>query len=324
MMKKVFYIFLILIYSLINISVAQDTTSVEIEEEEIRQDDYEEEIVATDTASNEDQGPVIEEKKGPSPFWLLFEKFQFNVNSGYGLTRWRSQSFIYDNPSGGVDNSDKVKYKGTGLNVPFHFQILYDFGRVRFGAGASMDFYFMKKLRPSAREDVVPEGTVGSGSFRKIYGHIDYKYFQNRMYVYSADLEVGMFKGSSKVNTAGNGMRPFINVGIKLERKYSEYFRMYLKPSLEYKTQPFKVDVAGVPLNNHNQITLYVVWGISYSIPILPKCPVPGCKVRLHHYHKNRMFRGNPFHRLQNPDYGEEDKTLIKFRGKNKKRLDPF
>jgi hypothetical protein len=295
----------------VNIEKDPDLDEVEPNPEEAQK-------TLADTTKKEDESFNLKEKKGPGKFFVALEKLQFNVSSGYGLTRWRSQSFDYNDTA-------TIKYKGTGLNVPLHLQILYDFGKIRFGGGASMELYFMKKLKPSQYENIIPDNHLkGIGTFKKYYGHLGYKYFQNRMYTYVADLEIGLYKGSPAVNTAGNGMRPFVNVGVTLERRYSEYFRMFLKPSIEFKGQPFTLNDANSITNKNRMTTFYVQWGVSYSIPFTKKCPIPGCKVRVHHYHNNRVYRGNPFQRLQNPDYGEEDKTLIKFRGKNKRRIDPF
>ncbi|HYG39660.1 MAG TPA: hypothetical protein VD908_13615 [Cytophagales bacterium] len=308
----------------------------DIEEDDYGYDDEEEYDEENIDGENQDtiQSPSIKQgesafkiKKGPSKVALLLERFQFNFSSGYGLTSWQSGRYNYGyfNQDDNQIDTSTVKYKGLGSNIPFHFQMLFDFGKVRLGGGTSYDFYFMKKLKPNAFENSLDVYNLkGTGSFKKFYGHLGYTYFENRLYGYLLDLEAGVYKGSPSVNTANNSMRPFVNLGITMERKYSEYFRMFLKPSLEYKTQPFELRDFDFPVNNHKMITFYVTWGISYSIPLVRKCPIRACGVRVHHYHGGRVFRGNPFQRLQNPNYGEEDRKFIRERGKNKRRMDPY
>jgi hypothetical protein len=46
----------------------------------------------------------------------------------------------------------------------------------------------------------------------------------------------------------------------------------------------------------------------------------------MNHAHGNREYRSrvHPFYKKQNPNYGENYPRLIKYKGKNKRKLNPY
>jgi hypothetical protein len=70
----------------------------------------------------------------------------------------------------------------------------------------------------------------------------------------------------------------------------------------------------------------YLQVGLSYSIPELPRCYLKDCKIQINHAHGNKEYRSrrHPIYKKQNPGYGENHPTLIKYKGKNKRKLNPY
>ena len=70
----------------------------------------------------------------------------------------------------------------------------------------------------------------------------------------------------------------------------------------------------------------YVSIGVTYKIPELPRCFLKDCHAQINHAHGNKEYRSRRhiFYKKQNPGYGENDKTLIKYKGKYKNKLNPY
>ena len=80
------------------------------------------------------------------------------------------------------------------------------------------------------------------------------------------------------------------------------------------------------PEIKHRQNAFFVGIGASYSIPPLKKCPIKRCHSQIDHQHSGIEFRSNrhKFFKKQHPNYGENDPNLIKYKGKNKKKMNPY
>jgi hypothetical protein len=116
-----------------------------------------------------------------------------------------------------------------------------------------------------------------------------------------------------------------VNGGVTIERELSEYLRVFIRPSYEIKSYTMTLPEVGKPIS-HNMNAFYFNIGFSYSIPELPKCRHVGCKIQMNHAHGDREYRSNvhPIYKKQNPLYGENHPNLIKYKGRNKKKLNPY
>jgi hypothetical protein len=70
----------------------------------------------------------------------------------------------------------------------------------------------------------------------------------------------------------------------------------------------------------------FVNAGITYRVPELRRCFLKSCHGQINHAHGNREYRSrrHPIHKKQNPHYGENYPVLIKYKGKNKKKINPY
>jgi hypothetical protein len=70
----------------------------------------------------------------------------------------------------------------------------------------------------------------------------------------------------------------------------------------------------------------YLNFGATYRIPELRRCFLKDCHAQLNHAHGNREYRSrrHPIYKKQNPHYGENYPVIIKYKGKNKKKIEPY
>jgi hypothetical protein len=144
-------------------------------------------------------------------------------------------------------------------------------------------------------------------------------------YLFTGDLEVGSYKLKTNYNSSQVTTTTFFNLGVTVERNLSEYFKVYARPTYEIKS--YNLTPPGSDKSIHYSINaLYVQVGFTYSIPELPRCFLKDCHAQINHAHGNKEYRSrrHAVYKKQNPGYGENNPTLIKYKGKNKNKLNPY
>ena len=114
----------------------------------------------------------------------------------------------------------------------------------------------------------------------------------------------------------------YVNVGITVERGLSEYLRVFLRPSFDYKYYSLQVSNKTI---HHSINALYLNIGLTYTLPEFPKCFKKECSVQINHAHGNRQYRSrvHPIYKKQNPGYGENNPP-VRLKGQNKRKLNPY
>jgi hypothetical protein len=76
----------------------------------------------------------------------------------------------------------------------------------------------------------------------------------------------------------------------------------------------------------HRFNAFYLNIGATYRFPELRRCFLKECRAQLNHAHGNKEYRSrvHPIYKKQNPNYGENHPSLLKYKGRNKKRLSPY
>ncbi len=222
----------------------------------------------------------------------------------------------------------KLGFKGNGLNIPLQIFLYYGFkDRYRIGAGYSYELMSIGSLHPTAYGNKIGDFQTPSptGFIRKYYGFFGYSFYKMGEYLFTADLQVGNYLLKSNFNSALVTSDLYYNLGVTLERDFSEYFKVFVRPSFELKSYSIVIPESSKAID-HTINALYINVGVSYRIPELPRCFLKDCHVQINHAHGNKEYRSrrHPIYKKQNPGYGENDKTLIKYRGKNKKKLNPY
>lgn len=98
--------------------------------------------------------------------------------------------------------------------------------------------------------------------------------------------------------------QPFYGVGLRIERDFSEYARLFFKTGAEFRDFTFQ----GENLTEFQNLrqTLYTAQvGISISMPGTKRCKVKGCGVVMKHLHDGVEHRGSSIFRMQNRRVGQ-------------------
>ena len=249
-----------------------------------------------------------------------------------GNTNWFNTSTQSSNtlqPGNFQVNSDttKIGFKNKSFNIPFKATLHMEYDRYRIGGGYAIEYTHLGAFKPTAYGDKITKYSPEFSSFwlKKYFGMIGGTVYRYDQYTLVVDAQVGGFGLGKNFNKALIKKGVFINLGATVERDFSEYFRVFVRPSYEIKSYKLSLPESGQSIT-HKLNAFYINVGASYRIPEFRKCPFQTCRVQINHAHGNREYRSraHAIYLKQNPHYGENHPTLIKYKGKNKKKLDPY
>ena len=218
-------------------------------------------------------------------------------------------------------------FKGHALNIPLGGTLHYEFNRYRIGGGYSYELMSIGTLHSKTLSDKISsiKPSSSTGFIRKYWGMAGASFYRWNDYLFTGDLEVGSYKLKTNYNTSQVTTTTFFNLGVTIERNLSEYFKVYARPTYEIKS--YNLTPTGSDKSIHYNINaLYLQVGFTYSIPELPRCFLKDCHAQINHAHGNKEYRSrkHAIYKKQNPGYGENNPTLIKYKGKNKRKLNPY
>ncbi len=228
-----------------------------------------------------------------------------------------------------ASDTSKVKlgFKGKSWNVPLTLMLHYEFDRYRFGGGYSFEYMHIGDFNPISYTDKIKSYSLpkAGGLMRKYFGMAGVSFYRIEDYLFTADINIGDFKPKGNINSAIIQKGLYYNLGVTVERDFSEYLRAFVRPSYEVKNYSIGVPENGRAIK-HSMNAFYINFGFSYTLPELPRCFLNDCKAQINHAHGNKEYRSrmHPIYKKQNPGYGENYKKLIKYKGKNKNKLNPY
>jgi hypothetical protein len=181
-------------------------------------------------------------------------------------------------------------------------------------------------FRPISYGDRISSFSPGESSFflKKYFGMLGVSVYRYEQYLLVIDANIGGYKLGKDFQGAIK-KSIYFNLGAVIEREMSEYFRLFVRPSYEFKNYSITIPEGGQTIK-HRFNAFYINVGATYRFPELRRCPIKGCRGQLNHAHGNREYRSrvHPIYKKQNPHYGENYPELIKYKGKNKKKLSPY
>ena len=294
----------------------------------------------------------------------LLSKLHFSVSTGYAATPFRhsldgfgvlqqpdSVPLIFDHDNVGVRyrnwtnnvvpsnhpvtgnaflvNSDTadIGFRSKTFSIPLKASLHIEFDRYRLGGGYSIDYTRIGEFQPTSfKSDISGYSLQQSNMFVKHYfamiGAMVYRYYE---YALVVDANIGGY--SVGKDFAKNLMKKsmYVNLGVRAEREFSEYFRVFIRPSYEIKSYKLMIPETTQTLQ-HRLNGLYINVGFTYRLPELRRCFLKTCHAQINHAHGNREYRSrrHPIYKKQNPHYGENYPELIKYKGKNKRKLNPY
>lgn len=226
-----------------------------------------------------------------------------------------------------ASDTSSVLMKGGGYTIPVHLSVYFNLFRLRLGGGAGLDFHSADIPEPENFMSRYPAaGSINSLMFRYYFllGYSIYEIYDN---AFGLDIRLGrtdMGRGFNReVVTPGH----FVNIGITLEKVFSEYFRIYARPAYEIKN--FSVNIPSGAAMTHQANAFFLTLGVSINYPDLPRSPIKNDKIQMRHYISDpkgnrREFRGQPFWRKQDPKMGELYPELMKTKRKRQTKRKNF
>jgi hypothetical protein len=224
-------------------------------------------------------------------------------------------------------DTTKIGFKAKAFSIPIKATVHYEFlQRYRIGGGYSIEYMNIGTFKPTYYGDRISGFSPQESSFflKKYFGMIGASVYRYYEYLLVVDLNVGGYKlGKNFEGEIKKGV--YVNLGVAVEREMSEYFRLFVRPSYEIKSYTIGIPEGGSSIK-HRFNAFYINIGATYRFPELRRCFIKGCHAQLNHAHGNREYRSrrHPIYKKQNPHYGENYPTLIKYKGKNKNKLNPY
>jgi hypothetical protein len=233
------------------------------------------------------------------------------------------------NPGDFLVTSDtaRIGFRSKSFTIPVKLSIHYEFKQFRIGIGHAKDFIFIKPFEPIAYGNKIRNVEIATGSIstNKWFLLAGYSFYRIDKFVFTGDLQGGLNKFGKKFDRNFVKASPFLNMGVTVEREMSEYLRFFVRPSYEFKSYTLSLPESNTTIKHHANALNWAV-GVTYSIPDLPKCRIKKCNIQINHAHGDREYRSrmHPLWKKQNPGYGENDPKLIKYKWRNRKKINPY
>lgn len=254
-----------------------------------------------------DRGPFRNRRFNPNyGLRSILNKFTFTPTLGYSRTFYREKV-----------ESTEMAGDFNGWGIPVSGTLNFHINRFRIGGGAGIEFHSFKDEQIGIDNGIINDKKT---MFTKFYGNIGAEVYQYWNYMLVPEIQVGSMKLGKGFNTdsLSNGM--FVNLGVSVEKVLSEYFRLIIKPSYELRS----LEKSGSEPADYNMNAFTIKFGVSIRYPDLPRCPLKACHTQIKHIHYGNEYRGQPLPIKQNRKYGELNPVLKKYKGRNKKKLNPY
>ncbi|HTJ48737.1 MAG TPA: hypothetical protein VL443_04720 [Cyclobacteriaceae bacterium] len=223
--------------------------------------------------------------------------------------------------------NSKIGFKSKAFSIPFKATVHYEFNRYRIGGGYSIEYMHIGPFVPISHGDKVhgfaPQ--VSSLWMKHYFGMLGGMVYRYNEYDLVVDANIGGYKLGGGFNSGLIKKGIYFNLGVTAEREMSEYFRLFVRPSYEIKSYTLSMPDASQSIK-HRFNAFYLNIGATYRIPELRRCFLKDCHAQLNHAHGNKEYRSrrHPIYKKQNPHYGENYPVILKYKGRNKKKLNPY
>jgi hypothetical protein len=220
----------------------------------------------------------------------------------------------------------KLGFKGGGWNIPLNVTIHYEFlERYRVGAGYSYEYMNIGPMHPITFKNNITnfQPTPRGGFMQKYYGMAGISFYRWQNVLFTGDIHVGGYKPGKNFTASQIKKGVYVNAGVTIEHEFSEYLKAFVRPSFEIKNYTLNIPEKAIP---HYINAFYINIGLTYAIPDLPRCFHKDCQAQMNHTHGDREYRSrvHKIYKKQNPLYGENYPRLLKYKGRNKKKLNPY
>jgi len=210
----------------------------------------------------------------------------FTIGGGYGREFGKMQNLGLAGQEFQLEGTSYTfdKFYGTFGLVLYNAQRRAAFLRWRYRKYSGNNYYMQSELKQRVRQDYpwhfILEGEYGSLKINKSY---------------DSHLSV---------------TEPFYSLGLRIERDFSEYARIFVKPAASFSALSYDRIVSEnnveIPESHTIKQNLYTVnVGLSISILGTKRCKVGGCGVVMKHLHNGVEFRGSSIWKMQDRKVGQ-------------------
>lgn len=221
----------------------------------------------------------------------------------------------------------EIGFKSKSFNIPLKATLHVEFmERYRVGGGYSFEYTNLGDFKPLSYGNDISNFDPGFSSFflKKYFfmlGGSVYRYYE---YLLVVDANIGGYSLGKNFDKSVIDKGAYFNLGVAVEREMSEYFRLFVRPSYEFKSFTTNIPEANGIKTKFN--AFYFNVGFTYRFPELRRCFLKTCHIQMNHAHGNKEYRSrvHPIYKKQNPHYGENHPNLIRYKGKNKKKINPY
>jgi hypothetical protein len=227
-------------------------------------------------------------------------------------------------------NSDtaEIGFKSRSFNIPLRATVHIEFlNRYRIGGGFSYEFQKVNDFKPISYGNDIANFSPAFSSFflTKYFLILGGSVYRYQKFLLTIDANIGGYGLGKKFEKSQITKGVFMNLGATVEYEMSEYFRLFVRPSYDIKSYKLNIPETGQSIQ-HKFNALYFNVGVSYRFPELRRCFHKQCKAQVNHAHGNKEYRSrvHPFYKKQNPHHGENYPELIKYKGRNKRKLNPY
>ena len=226
-----------------------------------------------------------------------------------------------------AENISKLKGKASGISIPLSTALYFKFDKFKIGGGALFDFSTVGKFSVYADKNELSSYTpeIRTVFFKTYYGMLGVNAYRYMDYMLSFDARIGTWRTGKKFNLPLIKRGVSYNFGTTVERSLSEYLNLYVRTGFDLKRYDLTIPETN-SIIRHKINSLQVNFGINVRLPELKRCVLKDCHVQIDHPHGDREYRSrmHPIYKKQNPNYGENYPVLIKYKRKNKKKLNPY
>ena len=250
-----------------------------------------------------------------------------------GFTNWFNKGEtapITINPGDFTVSSEDsdIGFKSKSFNIPLKLTLHAEFlKRFRAGIGYSFEFTKVKDFEPTSFGNDINNYSPEVSSFflKKYFVLLGASVYRYNEYLLTIDANIGGYGLGKDFDKDQIKRGVFINLGATVEREMSEYFRLFVRPSYEIKSFDLSIPTTDHTIK-HKMNAFYINIGATYRIPELRRCFHKQCKAQINHAHGNKEYRSrvHPIWKKQNPHTGENYPELIKYKGKNKRKFNPY
>jgi len=256
--------------------------------------------------------------------------FNSEIPGQYPIAQYRNLDSLRE-----LTGDDTLRFRGGSFAYPINLGVRINvFNTLTIGGGIGREFGTVSSLTADNYEWTFEQkayvvdrvyGTVGLVLYdsRKRAKYLSWRYRrfgssnfymqseknqrirQNYPWRFLLEGEFGnvIVRQSFDENLSTNN-RPFYSVGLRIEREFSEYTRLFIKAGAEFRNFTFQAQDFS-EFQNLNQ-TLYVAQiGFSINLPGTKRCKVQGCGLVMRHLHNGVEYRGSSIFRMQNRKIGQ-------------------